>query len=471
MRNQSSVTRGDFAGLNFNGTLIEPTDSGYDDARRVWNAMVDARPDLIVQCTSTSDVVAAVGVARRCGVFPAVRGGGHNVAGLSMSDGGMTIDLSSMCGVSVDRDRETATVQGGALLADLDRATADVGLAVPCGAMSETGIAGLALGGGYGWLARRFGLTCDQILGAEVVLADGTVIDVDATQHADLLWALRGGGGNFGIVTRLTLQAHRFGPNMRLGVALHSADNAAEVLRQVRDAAAGLPEHVAVHALLLHDVKASPFIPPELVGQRMLMVFVPWLADPDDAEAAETLDRLTALGGPTMSTTLVLPFAAGLQTMADEDFGTGHRYYTKEVHLPDLTDGVIGELMAFWNEQMVMQGVVEIVQLGGAVTRPPEGGAAFAHRRYPFWMSFSIQWENEADDNEYIRRVRNAVQRLAPWLDSGIYANMLNYDEQDRRVDAYGGPECYARLGEIKARYDPDNLFRRNVNVIPTQAR
>ena len=460
-----------FADSCFGGELIGPTDAGYDDARRVWNAMVDVRPELIVRCGSTVDVVAAVGVARRCGVFPAVRGGGHNVAGLSMSDGGMTIDLSPMRGVSIDCVREIATVQGGVLLADLDRATADVGLVVPSGVVSHTGIAGLTLGGGFGWLARRFGLTCDQIQGAEVVLADGTVVEVNADQHADLLWALRGGGGNFGIVTRLELQAYRFGPNIRIGVALYGPDDAAEALRAVRDAAATLPDHAAVHAVLLDDVKPAPFVPAELVGQRMLMVVAQWLADPDDAEAFVMLGRLTALGHPTMSTTLVLPFAAALQTLSDEDFAAGHRYYTKEVHLPDLTDGIIGELLDFWTEQMSMRGEIEIVQLGGAVARPPVGGSAFAHRQYPFWLSFSLRWENEADDSEYIGRVRKAAQRLEPWLDSGVYANMLNYDEQDRRVDAYGGSERYARLSEIKARYDPGNLFRRNVNVIPARER
>ena len=251
----------------FKGDIIGPGHAGYEEARQVWNAMIDRRPGLILRCTSTADVVAAVNVAREHGLPPSVRCGGHNVAGKGMSEGGLTIDLSGLREVTVDPERKLVHAGGGCLLGTVDAATAPHALVVPAGIMSETGVAGLALGGGIGWFSRKHGLTCDQFVSLELVLASGEVIEVSAESHPDLFWALRGGGGNFGIVTRFTFAAHDFGPLMRIGVSLYDEEHAAAALRAYAALVPTLPRHVGWHAALKHDMPALPFVPPELVGR------------------------------------------------------------------------------------------------------------------------------------------------------------------------------------------------------------
>jgi FAD/FMN-containing dehydrogenase len=450
----------------FKGEVIGPDQPGYDGARQVWNAMIDRRPGLILRCHDTRDVVAAVAAAREHGLPPAVRCGGHNVAGKAMSDGGLTIDLGGLREVTVDPERKLVHAGGGCRLGDVDAATAPHRLIVPAGIMSETGVGGLALGGGIGWFSRKHGLTCDNFVSLELVLASGEVIEVSADSHPDLFWALRGGGGNFGIITRFTFRAHEFGPMMRIGVSVYEPEQAAAALRGYAAVVPTLPRTVGWHAALKHDMPALPFVPPEYVGRRLLMLVSMWLNDAEDPEGAEMIGRLTGIGEPCIKASTVLPFAAGVQRLIDTEFEDGHRYYTKEAHVADLADDAIDKLAGFWQD-MPMEGEVEIIGLGGAIGDVPETGTAFSNRGYLLWLNFAMRWDDPACDADYIARTRAIVADLAPWTGRGVYVNMLNFDELDRVVEAMGGPEKYAELGRLKARYDPQNLFRMNYNIAP----
>jgi FAD/FMN-containing dehydrogenase len=456
----------DQLGAGFKGDLIGPDHAGYGDARSVWNAMIDKRPGVILRCTSTEDVVAAVNVARANGLPPAIRCGGHSVSGKALSDGGPTIDMSGMREVTVDAEHQLVHAGGGCLLGDIDQATARHGLIVPAGIMSETGVAGLALGGGIGWFSRKHGLTCDQFVSLEVVLASGEVIEVSATEHPELFWALKGGGGNFGVVTRFTFRAHRFGPMMRVGVSLYEPEEAARALREYAAVVPTLPRTVGWHAALKDVMPALPFVPPELVGRRLLMLVAMWLDDADDPAGADLVERLDAVGRPCVKATTVMPFAARVQKLLDEEFADGHRYYTKEAHVSELADEAIDTLVAFWKD-MPMHGEVEIIGLGGAIGDVGEDATAFSNRDYLLWLNFAMSWDDPANDQDYIDRTRKVVGDLKPWTGKGIYVNMLNFDEMDRVVEAFGGPEKYARLGRVKAQYDPENFFRMNYNITP----
>jgi FAD/FMN-containing dehydrogenase len=453
-------------GSGFKGDLIGPDHPDYADRSVVWNAMVDRRPGLILRCASTEDVAAAVTVARANGLPPSVRCGGHGVWGAALSDGGLTIDLSGMRTVTVDTENQLVHADGGCLLGDLDQATAPHGLIVPAGIMSETGVGGLSLGGGIGWFSRKHGLTCDQFVSLQVVLASGEVIEVSATRHPELFWALRGGGGNFGVVTRFTLRAHRFGPMMRIGVALHLPEDAAQALREYAAIVPTLPRTVGWHAALKDAMPALPFVPPELVGRRVLMLVAMWLDDAEDPAGAELIERLNAVGRPATKAMTVMPFAARVQKLLDEEFADGHRYYTKEAHVAELADEAIDILVAFWKD-MPMGGEVEIIGLGGAITDVGEGATAFSNRDYLLWLNFAMSWDDPANDQDHLDRTRTVVVDLKPWTGKGIYVNMLNFDEMDRIVEAFGGPEKYARLGRVKAQYDPENFFRMNNNITP----
>jgi FAD/FMN-containing dehydrogenase len=453
---------------NFKGDIIGPDHASYQEKRQVWNAMIDRHPGLILRCTSTEDVVAAVNVARAHDLPPSIRCGGHNVAGKGMSDGGLTIDLSGLRAVPVDTARKLVHVGGGSLLGSVDAVTGPLGLIVPAGIMSETGVAGLSLGGGIGWFSRKYGLTCDNFVSLEVVLASGEVIEVAADSHPDLFWALRGGGGNFGVVTRFTFQAYDFGPMMRIGVSVYEPEQAAAALRGYAAVVPTLPRSVGWHAALKHDMPALPFVPPEYVGKRLLMLISMWLEDAEDPEGVEMIERLNGIGEPCITASTVLPFGAGVQRLIDVEFEDGHRYYTKEAHVADLADEAVDKLFDFWKD-MPMEGEVEIIGLGGAIGDVPEADTAFSNRGYLLWLNFAMRWDDPANDTEYIARTRKIVADLAPWVGKGVYVNMLNFDEQDRVVEAMGGPEKYAKLGGLKAQYDPENLFRMNYNISPAK--
>jgi FAD/FMN-containing dehydrogenase len=451
----------------FAGEVIAPGDDAYESARQLWNAMIDKRPALILRPANVDDVVLAVTVCRENGLVPAVRGGGHSVSGRAMSDGGVTIDLRNLRQVEVDPETKLVQVGGGCLLGDVDAATGPYGLIVPAGIMSETGVAGLSLGGGIGWFSRKHGLTCDNFVSLQVVLASGEVVEASAESHPDLFWALRGGGGSFGIVTRFTYRAYDFGPMMRIGVSLYHAEDAKAALQEYARIYPTLGRDVGWHAAFKPEMSPLPFVPPELVGQPLLMLIGMYLEDAEADAGVQLIDRLTSVGHPCVTAATVLPFGAGVQHLIDDDFRDGHRYYTKEAHLEDLSDEVIDRLIGFWQAMPPgLGGEIEILGLGGAIGDVAEDDTAFSNRNYQMWLNFAMAWDDPADDADFMARSRAIIADLKPWTGTGVYLNMLNVDELDRVVEAFGRDK-YARLGRVKAQYDPTNLFSSGYQITP----
>jgi len=450
----------------FAGELVTAEDPGYDAARTIWNGMIDRRPGLIARCAETADVVAAVRAARRHGLLVSVRGGGHGVAGKSLCEGGLTIDLTRMRQVSVDAGARRVRAGGGSLLEDIDEATAEHGLIVPLGVVSETGVAGLSLGGGIGWFSRKHGLTCDNYESLEVVTADGGVLRASELEHPDLFWGLHGGGGNFGVVTEFEFRAHAFGPPMRIGVSLYHPEDAVVALSEYARVYPELGDDVGWHAALKMSMPKLPFVPDELVGKRLLMLIVMYLEDAAAPEGEKLVQRLIEVGKPATKAMTLMPFGARVQKIINPEFPDGNRYYTKEAHINSLSGEALESLVGSWLA-MDLEGEIELLGLGGAMARVPDDATAFPNRKHNWWINFALWWTEAARDQECVRQIRGAHDALKPWLSSGIYANMLNFDEQDRLLDAYGGAERYARLGKVKAAYDPDNFFRLNANIAP----
>jgi FAD/FMN-containing dehydrogenase len=460
---------------SFGGQLITPESDAYEEARHIWNGMVDKRPGLIATCTSRDDVVAVVRSARRHGATVSVLGGGHGVSGKALADGGVTIDLGGMTSVIVDPERKLVHVDGGCRLGHVDEATSAHAMVVPAGIVSDTGVAGLVLGGGIGWMSRKHGLSCDNFASLELVMADGEVLEVNEETHPELLWALKGGGGNFGVVTRFTFKAYDFGPDMRLGISVYRPEDAKEALLEYARVYPSLPNVVGWHGALKRYMPDRPFVPRDLVGEQAMMLFCMWLGELDDPEGAEWMERLASVGSPADSHVVERPFGMGVQRMLDEEFPRGRRYYTKEGHLEQFSEEAIDALLDFWNNSMCaegssMDGEVEIIGLGGAIKDVPEEAAAFANRRSDWWINYATHWGDAELDGPYVDLVRASYESLRPWIGQGVYVNMLNFDELDRVVEAYGGPAKYERLGEVKAKYDPDNFFRMNHNIAPARS-
>jgi FAD binding domain/Berberine and berberine like len=474
--NASSVeeVRKRLAEGGFKGELLSPDSAGYDQAREVWNAMVDKRPGLIARAADRDDVVAVVNAAREAGTALAVRAGGHGIVGSAIAnEDGVTLDMTLQRGVEVDTEQMLVHVQGGCKLGDVDEACAEHGVAVPAGIVSDTGVPGLALGGGIGWLSRKHGLTCDNFASLEVVTAAGEVIEVTADSHPDLFWALRGGGGNFGVVTRFSFHAYEFGPMMRFGAALYHEDEAREALREYARIYPTLPNNVGWHVAMKRVMPPLPFVPEELVGTPLVMLFCMWLDDPESQEGIDTVERLLGVGDPCVTGSAVIPFGMGMQRFLDAEFPDGLRNYTKEAHLKELSDGAIDALVDFWadglSERTTIEGELAIYGLGGVARDVPEEDSAFSNRDSLWWINWANHWHDAGDDETNMDIIRANYRRLEPWVGRGVYVNMLNVDELDRVVEAYGGPEKYARLGMVKAKYDPTNLFRMNHNIKPAE--
>jgi len=450
---------------SFSGEVLTAADHGYDEARTIWNAMVDRRPAMIARCAHTDDVAASVKLAQKHDLQVSVRCGGHGVTGKALVDGGLTIDLTRMRAVDVDTSRSVANVQGGCLLGDVDAATAPYGRIVPAGIVSETGVGGLALGGGIGWFSRKHALTCDNFVSLELVTASGEVLRASEKEHPDLFWALHGGGGNFGAVTEFEMRTHRFGPEMRIGVALHHPEDAVTALAEYAQIYPELPDHVGWHAALKQSMPGLPFVPEPLRGKRLLLMIVMYLDDSSSDDGVKLVERLIGVGRPAAKAMTVMPFGGRVQKLLDPEFPNGNRYYTKEAHINELPEEALQILVSRWLD-MRMSGEIEIIGLGGAMARVADGATAFANRQNNWWLNFALHWDHAEGDGANLAQIRAAHDALQPWLSRGIYANMLNFDEQDRLIDAYGGQERYDRLARVKARYDPDNFFRSNTAAI-----
>jgi FAD/FMN-containing dehydrogenase len=446
----------------FGGTVIRPDEAGYDTARAVWNAMHDRRPALIARPRSVQDVAAAIGYARAEGLLIAVRGGGHSMPGHSVCDDGIVIDLRALNQVRVDPQARRAKVGGGTLLGEVDRATQEHGLVLPAGVVSHTGAGGLTLGGGVGRLMRRYGLTIDSLLSAEVVTAGGEILRASVDKHADLFWALRGGGGNFGVVTEFEFALHEM-PELLVLATFHPLEEARTVMecgrREMADPTA---RDELLWTSFLRRASDVPWMTPGLVGRPGIMSLVEWSGDPE--QGRPTLARIRAELQPTVSDLSVVPFLF-MQTITDDLFAHGLRTYIKAGFADDLPGGLIDALAGRAAAIRSPISQVELLALGGAIARVDSGATAFPFRRARWLINIPATWRDAADDEREIAWVRATYAAVRAYLGEGNYVNFMGDDEDDTATDAYG--RTIERLQQIKAVYDPDNVFRLNQNIKP----
>lgn len=443
------------------GPLIGADSPAYDEARTIWNAMIDKRPGLIARCTETADIVQCVRFARKHGLLIAVRGGGHGIAGTAMCEGGLVIDVSPMKAARVDPERRRVTIEAGATLAEIDAATQPYGLAAPVGINSTTGLAGLTLGGGFGWLSRKYGMTIDNLISAEVVTAAGEVVRASATEHPDLFWAIRGGGGNFGVVARFELELHPVGPEVLCGLIVYSLDEAEPVLRQYRGFAESAPDELSVW-VVMRKAPPLPFLPAQAHGTDMLALALMYAGDP--ARGEPMVEPLRRFGAPLGEHVGLQPFAAW-QRAFDPLLTPGARNYWKTHNLITLDDGFLGAAAEYAGKLPSAQCEIFLGAIGGATARPAPDATAYAHRDARFVMNAHGRWDNPADDARCIAWARSFHAATARYAGEGAYVNFMTSDERDRLSAAYG--PNYERLARVKRTYDPTNAFRENQNIRP----
>lgn len=443
------------------GDVIAPGDESYAEARSLWNGMIDRRPLAIARCQGSADVVATLDVARRHDIPVSVRSGGHGVAGRALRDGGIVIDLAALDGVQVDAKRRVARVGPGATWHEVDAETQAFGLATTGGVHSGTGVGGLALGGGLGYLARSYGMTVDNIRSIDVVLADGRLVTASASEHPDLYWASRGGGGNFGIVTSFELELHEVGPEVATAQAYFPMEHAGSALRAYRDFMAGAPDEVACYALVVNVPPIDAF-PVERHG-TVAVALVACHSGSTEA-GAEALAPLTEIDGSFLA--FVAPMAyADLQSAFDAGSPDGARYYWKAQLLDDLPDATIDAVVELATPMPGPFSMVFVEPMGGAISRVPADATAFPHRSARFSLGVAAGWTAAADDERAVEWARRLHAAVAPDSNGGVYGNYLDGDEDDRVDAAYRAN--LERLQRVKAIYDPDNVFDQNVNVQP----
>lgn len=433
--------------------VLAPGDDGYEAARRIWNGMIDRRPAVIARCTGVADVMAAVRFAREEGLPVAVRGGGHGVAGRAVCDDGIVIDLSPMKGIWVDPAARTARAQAGVLWGEFDRETQAFGLATTGGVVSTTGIAGLTLAGGFGWLMRAFGLTIDNLRAVDLVTADGELLRASEREHSDLFWGIRGAGANFGVVTSFEYQLHPLGPTVIGGMVLHPFEQAGAVLRFYREFTAGAPEALTTYAGLLTT--------PE--GVKVAAIAVCYAGTLEAGEAA--VRPIRSFGTPVADLIGPIPYVAQ-QMLFNAAFPAGRHYYEKSCFLRELDDAAIDTLVDGFARVPSPLSVVVIEQHGGAIRRVPEDGTAFPHRAPEHNLILPASWTDPADTAVNVQWTRDLYTAMQPFAAEGYYINyMADIESEERARAAYG--DNYARLAALKARYDPANLFRLNHNIPP----
>jgi FAD/FMN-containing dehydrogenase len=443
----------------FRGEVIRPGDPGYDVHRQVWNGCFDKRPAVIVRCAGVSDVIAAVKLGRTSSLPVAVRSGGHSFPGLSVADDALMIDLQPMKGVRVDPERRTARVQAGVLLGELDKETQAFGLAVPSGIVTHTGVAGLTLGGGIGWIMRKHGLSVDQLISVDLVTADGEFVKASADENADLFWGLRGGGGNFGIVTEFEFRCVPLGTQVLAGPIIWPMERSGEVLRFYRDWVAEAPDELMT--IVIHrKAPPLPIVPEELHGKPVVMVVPCWVGDPDEGE--RVLRPLRQFGPPVADVCVVKPYLAH-QAMLDPSFPHQRWYYFKSCDLAELSDEIIDITMERSLQIQSPLTSFPIWQMGGAVARVGDDETAFNGRAAGFTFNIGVSTETAEGFEEERDWVRGFWSALEPWH-QGVYVNFLGDEGQERIRESYG-PEKYDRLRALKQRYDPDNFFRINQNI------
>jgi FAD binding domain/Berberine and berberine like len=438
----------------FSGVILAPGEPGYDETRKIHNGLIDKHPALIARCRGTADVVDAVNFARESGLEVSVRGGGHNVAGKAVTEGGLMIDLSSMKGVHVDRERRTVRAQGGVTVRELDRANGVFGLATPSGVVSSTGIAGLTLGGGLAWLMGRYGMAIDNLLSAEVVLASGDVVTASDDADRDLFWAIRGGGGNFGVVTSFEFRGHEVATVLR-GPVVHPAEAATEVLAFYRDFAAAASDELGAQAAFIHAPDGS--------GAKLCGVSICHCGQ-DAGRAEADLRPLREFGSPAADLIERVPYPAA-NTSADGLFERGMLCYWKSAFFSDLSDAAIAVLADAYQHAPSDKCVVVIERFGGEAARVEPTATAYPHREPGYNLLLISQWTDPADSDAGIAWARTTFEALAPHMADRAYTNYLPADDHDRVRQAFG--VNFDRLVELKRRYDRHNLFRLNQNIDP----
>ena len=454
----AEVSRFDLPG--FAGTLIHPDHTGYDDARRVYNGMIDRRPALIARCSSADDVVMAIGLARREGLPLSVYGGGHAVTGSAVCDDGVCIDLRGMKGMSIDPVAMTCRVEAGLNWGEFDAATAAHGLVLTGGRNPTTGVAGLSLGSGSGWLERKYGFVCDNLLSAEVVTADGRKVIASESENPDLFWGLRGGGGNFGIVTAFRFRLHKLGPVVLAGVMMYPAPMAGGVLRHLRDFMRTAPDEVGA-GMVFTTAPNAPFVPEPARGRPVVVVQVIYAGDIE--EGMKVLAPLRAFGPPVADLVQPLPYAE-FQKMGG-NFPGSLNYWTADF-LNDLPEEAIDSYAALALTPLSPQSAIILVPGGGAPSRVDEEATAFGMRTATWNVHYICGWTNPADTAQNIARVKQIASVLKPWSTGGVYLNYIGDEGQDR-VNAAFGEKKLARLRSLKAKWDPQNVFRHNHNIRP----
>ena len=444
------------------GQVMVPGDAEYEQARQIWNATIDRKPAIIARCLGNADVMAAIALAREQKLSLAVRGGGHNIAGNAMCDDGLVVDLSLMKSVRVDPDARLARVEPGALLGDVDQECQAYGLATPLGINSTTGVAGLTLGGGFGWLSRRYGMTVDNLVSVEVITADGQRVVASDKKNPDLFWAVRGGGGNFGVVTMFEFRLHPVGPEIVSGLIVFPIEQAKSVLKQYREFIKTMPEDLNVW-VVLRNAPPLPFLPESVHGKGVVVLAIVYLGDADAAGRA--IEPLRGFGkaygehiGPT-------PYAAWQQAF-DPLLGPGARNYWKSHNLAALKDETIDAGLRYAGALPTGECEIFIGLLGGAAGRVPVEAMAYGARDAEMVMNIHARWQKKSDDERCIDWAREAFEAVGRHATGSVYVNFLTAEETARVGAAYG--ENHARLVTIKNRYDPQNLFRLNQNIQPS---
>lgn len=443
------------------GPVLQPGDAGYDEARTIWNARLDRQPAAVAQCTGTADVQAAVNAARENNLRLSVKSGGHSYAGNAACDDGLMIDLSPMKGVRVDPDAQAARVQPGAAWGAFDHEAQASGLATTGPTVSSVGVAGYTLGGGTGYLARKHGLACDNLLSADVVTTEGELVHASEEVNSDLFWGLRGGSGNFGIVTSFEFQLHEVGPEVLAGQIVHPVEEAGEVLRFYRSFMAEAPDALQAYAFFIHVPPLSVF-PEAFHGKTAIDLVVAYAGAISDGE--EALQPIRDFGDPMLDGVGPQPYTA-LQQTFDEGMPKGHRWYSKAHYLEALPDGALDTVVDYVDPLPGPFSAVYFEPLGGAIKRVDPTATAFPHREAAYGFHIFPGWTDPDKDDEIMEWTREFHEAMTPYATGGVYVNLLGEDEGDRLQAAYGGN--YDRLAQLKSEWDPENLFRMNHNIEP----
>jgi FAD/FMN-containing dehydrogenase len=444
---------------NVKGQIVLPDNPNYNEVREIWNAMIDRRPAVIVQCVEADDVPHAISYARENGLEISIRGGGHNIAGSALCDNGVVIDFSNMKTVRVDAQKRRAYVEPGATLGDFDKAVQAHGLATPAGINSTTGIAGLTLGGGFGWLTRKYGMTIDNLVSAEMVTADGRKIHVSEDENTDLFWAIRGGGGNFGVITQFEFALYPVGPEILAGLLVFPMDQAKQVLEKYREFVKSAPEELNVW-IVLRKAPPLPFLPENVHGKEVVVLAIFYAGD--IAEGERLIKPLRSFGDVYGEHIGAQPYAQWQQAF-DPLLTPGARNYWKSHNFTELSDGALDSMIEFAGKLPSPQCEIFVGLIEGAANRVPSNAMAYGHRDAKFVLNVHGRWDEAAQDETGIAWARAFFKASAPYASAGAYVNFMTEDEGDRVAAAYGAN--YARLKQIKKKYDPENIFHNNQNI------